>query len=53
VCGKHSTTVEKVDPYSDPVVSAPEGEEWGYVGEPPDEKHACPECVTNAELKAQ
>ena len=45
VCGNHSVTVNEIDPYSDPVVSPPTGEEWGYVGEAPDEKLACPKCL--------
>ena len=45
VCGKQSVKVEEVAPYDDPVVCPPNGEEWEYVGEAPDEKLACPECV--------
>jgi|GEM_PF-3469167 hypothetical protein len=48
VCGKHSATVEEVTPHSDPVVYPPDGEEWEYVGEFPNELLACPECVEKA-----
>jgi len=49
VCGDVQTTKEKTDPYSDPVVTPPNGEEWNYVGEYTgsvgDEKLACPACL--------
>lgn len=45
VCGKEVSTTEKTTPYSDPVVSNLYGQEWEYVGEPFNEKLACPDCV--------
>lgn len=44
-CGYTSTTSEETASYSDPVVTDPPGEEWGYIGEMPHEKHVCPKCI--------
>lgn len=52
VCNKTLTTAEETSPYTDPVVCPPNdghwGAEWGYLGENPDEKLACPECLAKS-----
>jgi hypothetical protein len=48
VCGKHSVTTQKTDPYSDPVVVPSDGEAWEFIGKAPDEKLACPGCVATS-----
>ncbi len=45
VCNKTVSTAEETSPYSDPVIVPPNDEEWDYVGDHPDEKLACPNCV--------
>lgn len=45
VCRFTATVVEKPAPYSDPVVGPPNDSQWGYVGEAPNEKLACPQCM--------
>jgi len=45
VCSKQFVVATEVWPYSDPTVVPPDGIEWSYVGELPDEKLACPECL--------
>jgi rubrerythrin len=48
VCGKVLSTIKEASPYSDPVVVPPNYIEWEYVGEPPNEKLACPECYAKS-----
>lgn len=51
VCDKTLSTTEETSPYSDPVVKPPNNIEWGYVGDGPNEKLACPECLAAAQTK--
>ncbi len=49
VCGLVATQSHETTPYSDPVVIPPE--RWGYVGELPNEKLACSECLAKEGTK--
>ena len=48
VCGHESSTVTATEPYSDPVVTPPEGEEWPYIIQNGRELLACPSCQNSA-----
>jgi hypothetical protein len=45
ICGKIISVTEETTPYSDPVVVPPTDIDWNYVGEFPNEKLSCPDCL--------
>lgn len=49
VCWKTVTTTNDEMPYDDPLIYIPDGENWEYIGDPPNERLACPECIKKME----
>jgi hypothetical protein len=49
ICGKMKSHIKEVSLYSDPMVDPlfdnPDGNDWEYTGEFPNEKLTCPECM--------
>ena len=51
ICGYISFNSFEVGMYDDPVICPPDNEEWDFVGDWPNEKLACPDCLKNHKNK--